>query len=128
MAKVKLVAESFKEWKDAKNGQDINEGALDFSKGARSLVKQAMNDLDNEEYVDKALKASFAKQFGNYPKIKDSVLAWDLEKKKELLKRASKVLKDPKIAGTSLRKTAKGKLEVLGYKVRGGAGHSTTGA
>lgn len=128
MAKVKLVAESFKEWKDAKNGQDINEGALDFFKGARSLVKQAMNDLDNEEYVDKALKASFAKQFGNYPKIKDSVLAWDAEKKKELLKRASKVLEDPKMAGTSLRKTAEGKLEVLGYKVHGGAGHSVTGA
>jgi len=128
MAKVKLVAESFQEWKGAQKGQEMNEGALDFFKGARSLVKQAMKDLENESYVDKAISASFAKQFGNYPKIKESVMDWELPKKQELIKRVSKVLEDPKIAGTTLRKNAEGKIEVLGYRVQGGAGHSITGA
>jgi hypothetical protein len=127
MAKVKLVAESLQDWKGAKNGQ-INEGALDFFKGARALVKQAMKDPKNEEYVDKALKAGFAKQFGNYPKIKEAIISWDLEKKQELVKRAAKVLEDPKIGILTLRKNAEGKLEVLGSQVAGGAGHSTTGA
>ena len=136
MAKVKLVAESFKEWKDAQNGQDINEGAFDFFKGARALVKQAMQDIEKkdiddekkEKSVDNALKASFAKQFGQYPKIKESVLAWDLEKKKDLLKKAAKVLEDPKIAGTCLRKNADGKIEVYGYKTGNAAGHSISNA
>jgi len=128
MAKVKLVAESFQEWKGAQTGENINEGTLDFFKGARSLVKQALKEPDNEKYVDKAIGAAFAKQFGNTPKIKDSVLAWDLEKKQELLKRSAKVLEDPKIGYLTLRKNPEGKLEILGSKLEGGASHSTTGA
>jgi len=92
------------------------------------LVAQAMKDLDNEKYVDKALSAAFAKQFGNYPKVKQSVMEWDLAKKQELLKLASKKLEDKTIGYLSLRKNPEGKLEVLGMKLQGGASHSITGA
>lgn len=126
----KIVTESIQEFREVRdlNEQQVDEGALDFFKGARSLVAQAQKNPDNEEYANKALAAAFAKQFGGNPKIKETILKWDLAKKQELIKMAAQRLEDKKIGILTLSKDKEGKLVVLGSQLAGGASHSITGA
>ena len=125
----KIVVESIQEFRELRdiNEQQVDEGALDFFKGARSLVAQAQKNPENEEFANKALSAAFAKQFGANPKIKDAVLKWDLAKKQELVKMAADKLQDKTIGILKLTKDAEGKLVVAGSKVEGGASTAVSG-
>jgi len=126
----KIVTESVIEFREVRdlNEQQVDEGALDFFKGARSLVKQSLAKPEDQSYADKALGAAFARQFGKNPKIKEAIMKWELSKKIELIKMAAEKLKDPKIGSLTLSKDKEGKLVVLGSQLHGGAGYSTTGA
>jgi len=129
----RIVVESIQEFRELRDINEqqvdqVDEGALDFFKGARSLIKQSLAKPEDTGYADKALAAGFARQFGKNPKIKEAIMKWDIGKKIELIKLAAERLKDPKIGSLTLSKDKEGKLVVLGSQLHGGAGHSTTGA
>jgi len=119
---VKLVAESLQEF------EKIDEGVLDFFAGARSAVSKALKNPENEKIVNNAIRTAFAKQFGSQPKVKEAILGWDIEKKIQLLKLASKKLEDKKIAFLAITKKADGTLTVVGTQAAGGALSAVTGA
>ena len=87
----------------------------------RRLKNKNPND---EDKVNSAVKTAFARQFGKYPKIKDTILGWELQKKIELLKLAAKRLEDKKIGSLSVVKKD-GKILVVGVPLEGGATTST---
>jgi len=119
---VKLVAESLQEF------EKVDEGVLDFFAGARSAVSKALKNPENEKIVNNAIRTAFAKQFGSQPKVKEAILGWDIEKKIQLLKLASKKLEDKKIAFLAITKKADGTLTVVGTQAAGGALSAVTGA
>lgn len=97
MEDVKLVAESFDEFK-------TNEGVVDFLGSARTLIQRALKEPNDEKKVNNALTTSFAKQFANFPKLKEAVLKFDNDKKIAILKMAAKKLEDKKIGSLTLVK------------------------
>jgi len=118
MEDVKLVAESLQDF------DKIDEGIGDFFAGAKSAISLALKNPNDEDKVNSAVKTAFARQFGKYPKIKDTILGWELQKKIELLKLAAKRLEDKKIGSLSVVKKD-GKILVVGVPLEGGATTST---
>jgi hypothetical protein len=90
MAKVKLVAESFNEYKTKKSGSLNEEQLNESSKG--DLEKFLKNPEKNEDYFLSAYSAQFAKKEGQ--NLKKAVTKITLEEKKKLANQSLKAFAD----------------------------------
>jgi len=104
--KVRLVAESLKEWET----ESLNEGQLQqLNEGAKGLLQSF---IENPEKKDK-LTAAFARQVGKVKGLKDAILKLSQESQLKIAQQALEALKDPK-KGYPWIKIEKGKITGAG--------------
>ncbi len=115
----KLIAENLNEFlsiEEVKPEEKLDEGLFTSLKQDIDKFLQSPKD---EKLANALLSKAFAKQFSQYPKVKEKILSLSFEDKVKVLQQCSKKLEDKTIGILKLVKNAEGKIIVGGFRVQG---------